>query len=40
MSIRSLLKGMITKLIDPVAVIQELNRQIYELFSDEDMDRF
>lgn len=40
MSIRSLLKGIITKLIDPVAAIQELNRQIYELFSDEDMDRF
>lgn len=40
MSIRSLLKGIITKLIDPVMVIRELNRQIYELFSDEDMDRF
>ncbi len=40
MSVRSLLKGMITKLIDPVTVIRELNRQIYELFSDEDMDRF
>ncbi|GAB0166922.1 SpoIIE family protein phosphatase [Lysinibacillus sp. CTST325] len=40
MSIRSLLKGIITKLIDPVLVIRELNRQIYELFSDEDMDRF
>lgn len=40
MSIRSLLKGMITKLIDPVAVITELNRHIYELFEDENMDRF
>lgn len=40
MSIRSLLKGMITKLIDPVAVIKELNRKIYELFSGEDIDRF
>ncbi|MGE7093052.1 SpoIIE family protein phosphatase [Lysinibacillus sp. NPDC048646] len=40
MSIKSLLKGIITRLIDPVAVIHELNHQIYELFSDEDMDRF
>lgn len=32
MSVRSLLKGMITNLIDPVTVIRELNRQIYELF--------
>ncbi|MEK4228005.1 SpoIIE family protein phosphatase [Solibacillus sp. FSL H8-0538] len=40
MSIRSLLKGMITKLIDPVFVINDLNRHIYELFSDENMDRF
>ena len=40
MSIRSLLRGMITKLIDPVLVMDELNRHIYGLFSDEDMDRF
>lgn len=40
MSIKSLLRGIITRLIDPVAVIHELNHQIYELFSDEDMDRF
>lgn len=40
MSIRSLLKGMITKLIDPVTVMTELNRHIYELFEDENIDRF
>lgn len=40
MSIRSLLRGLITRLIDPVRVVAELNRRIYELFSDEDMDRF
>ena len=40
MSIRSLLRGLITRLMDPVCVIAELNRRIYELFSDEDMDRF
>ncbi|MGN4125978.1 SpoIIE family protein phosphatase [Lysinibacillus sphaericus] len=40
MSIKSLLRGIIPTLIDPVAVIHELNHQIYELFSDEDMDRF
>lgn len=40
MSIRSLLRGLITRLIDPVSVITELNRRIYELFSDEDIDRF
>lgn len=42
MSIRSLLRGLITRLIDPVCVITELNRRIYDLFSDEDedMDRF
>lgn len=40
MSIRSLLRGLITRLIDPVCVITELNRRIYELFSDEDIDRF
>ncbi|KOS69263.1 response regulator [Lysinibacillus contaminans] len=40
MSIRSLLRGLITRLIDPVCVITELNRRIYELFSDEDMDSF
>lgn len=40
MSIRSLLRGLITRLIDPVCVIDELNRRIYELFTDEDIDRF
>ena len=40
MSIRSLLRGLITRLIDPVSVITELNRRIYDLFSDEDIDRF
>lgn len=40
MSIRSLLRGLITRLIDPVCVITELNRRIYELFSEDDMDRF
>jgi len=41
MSIRSLLKDLITKCIDPVLVITELNRQVYELFSDEsEMDSF
>lgn len=41
MSIRSLLRGMITRLIDPVFVINELNRHIYELFADDkDMDSF
>ncbi|MDQ0155424.1 SpoIIE family protein phosphatase [Robertmurraya andreesenii] len=36
MSIRSLLKGMMTRLIDPVSVMNELNRHVYELFADED----
>lgn len=36
MSMRSLLKGMITRLIDPVAVITELNSRLYELFSNEE----
>lgn len=40
MSIRSLLKGIITTLIDPVSVITELNKQIYELFSTDDLDSF
>lgn len=40
MSIRSLLRGLITRLIDPVCVIDELNRRIYELFSDEDIDGY
>lgn len=40
MSIRSLLKGIMTKLIDPVAVINELNRQIHELFTTDDIDDF
>ena len=40
MSIRSLTKGLITRLIDPVYVIKELNRQIREMFTDHDMDSF
>ena len=40
MSIRSLTKGLITRLIDPVYVIKELNRQIKEMFFDSDMDSF
>lgn len=40
MSVRSLIRGMITRLIDPVHVMNELNRHIYDLFADEDMDRF
>ena len=41
MSIRSLLRGMITRLVDPVFVINELNRHIYELFvDDKDLDSF
>ena len=31
---------MITRLIDPVFVINELNRHIYDLFADEDLERF
>lgn len=40
MSIRSLTKGLITRVIDPVYVIKELNRQIQEMFSDSDLDSF
>lgn len=41
MSIHSLLKGMITRLIDPVLVVTELNRHLYELFyNEEEMDGF
>lgn len=36
MSIRSLLKGLITRLIDPTLVMTEFNRHVYELFADED----
>jgi len=36
MSIRSLLKGLITRLVDPVLVMNELNRHVYELFADEE----
>lgn len=36
MSMRSLLKGIITRLIDPVGVITELNHRLYELFSNEE----
>ncbi|WP_042478794.1 SpoIIE family protein phosphatase [Bacillus ndiopicus] len=40
MSIRSLLKGIIVRLIDPVSVMKELNKQIFELFSTDDLDSF
>ena len=40
MSIRSLTKGLITRLIDPVYVIKELNRQIQEMFFNSDIDSF
>lgn len=40
MSIRSLMKGIITELIDPVRVIKELNKRICELFSSDDLDSF
>lgn len=40
MSIRSLVKEIILKLIDPVSVIRELNRKIYELFSTDGLDSF
>lgn len=41
MSIHSLLKGIITRLIDPVLVVTELNRHLYELFyNEEEMDGF
>lgn len=38
MSIRSLLKDIITSLIEPVAVIQEINAKVYDLFSNNDID--
>ncbi|PID02502.1 response regulator [Sporosarcina sp. P2] len=40
MSIRSLLKEIIVKLIDPVSVMKEVNRKIYELFSTDGLDSF
>lgn len=40
MSIRSLLKGIITRLVEPTLVMKELNRQIYSLFSNDDLDSF
>ncbi|ARD48879.1 response regulator [Sporosarcina sp. P37] len=40
MSIRSLLKDIIVKLIDPVSVMKEMNRKIYELFSTDGLDSF
>lgn len=40
MSIRSLLKEIITKLIDPVRVVQEINEKIHELFSTDGLDSF
>ena len=40
-SIQSLLKGIITRLIDPVSVIKELNRHVFQLFHNEmEMDRY
>ncbi|AXH98231.1 fused response regulator/phosphatase [Sporosarcina sp. PTS2304] len=40
MSIRSLLKEIIVKLIDPVHVIKEMNRKIYELFYTDGLDSY
>lgn len=40
MSIRSLLKGIIMRLIDPVCVIKEMNRKMYELFYTGGLDSF
>lgn len=40
MSIRSLLRGMMTRLADPNLVVQELNRHINELYKDEYMDSY
>lgn len=40
MSIRSLLRGMMTRLADPNLVLQELNRHINELYKDEYMDSY
>ncbi|MDV6378201.1 fused response regulator/phosphatase [Sporosarcina sp. GW1-11] len=40
MSIRSLLKDIIVRLIDPVRVIKEVNRKIYELFYTDGLDSF
>ena len=40
MSIRSLVKGLITRVIDPIYVIKELNRQIQEMFFDSELDSF
>ncbi|MEE1131359.1 MAG: PP2C family protein-serine/threonine phosphatase [Caryophanon sp.] len=40
MSIRSLLRGMMTRLADPDLVVQELNRHINELYKDEYMDSY
>lgn len=36
MSIRALLRGLITRAIDPVLVMQELNSHMHNLFKDED----
>lgn len=40
MSIRSLLRGMMTRLADPDLVLQERNRHINELYKDEYMDSY
>ena len=40
MSIRSILREMMAQSSDPVQVIQELNRHIYELFAVEELDSF
>lgn len=40
MSIRSLLKGMMTRLVDPVRVMQELNAHIHELLKDDIVEQY
>ncbi|MFF5994563.1 SpoIIE family protein phosphatase [Lysinibacillus sp. KU-BSD001] len=40
MSIRSLTRGLITRLVDPVTVMKEMNRQIYTMFTDSEIDHF
>lgn len=40
MSIRSLLRGMMTRLADPKLVIQDLNRHIHGLFKEDTMDQY
>lgn len=40
MSIRAIAKGIILYLVDPVLVMKELNKQIYDLFSTDDLDSY